>query len=93
MSRLFKCEYCEAKPTTTHGKEFLCNRHYNVLYGHISGEQIVDVPKTKKEKELYEHYMRILDKHNFVDAQKTRRIVRQFLKDVNEIKIANSIYH
>jgi glutaredoxin len=94
MGRLFKCDYCEARPTTTHGVEFLCNRHYNILYGSkkIEGDYI-DVPKpSKKEKELHEHYMIILQNHSFVDARKTKRIVKQFLKDVEEIKAINPIY-
>lgn len=94
MKKRFKCEYCEARPTTTHEKEFLCNRHYLALYGKpILIQQLDGVPQTSKEKELKEHYMNILEKHNFVDERKTKKIVKQFLKDVKHIKLNNSIYH
>jgi hypothetical protein len=94
MTKPFKCEYCEARPTTTHEKEFLCNRHYLALYGKpILTQQLDGVPQTPKEKELKEHYMLILANHNFVDARKTKKIVKQFLADVRTIKIHNTIYH
>lgn len=95
MHRTFKCEYCESRPNTVHENEYLCNRHYNILYGNtlIQGEQIVDVPKTNEEKILKKHYMKILSNHNFVDNRKTKKIVKQFLKDAEYIKTTNSIYH
>jgi hypothetical protein len=94
MTKPFKCEYCEARPTTTHEKEFLCSRHYLALYGKpILTQQLKGVPQTPKEEELKEHYMKVLANHNFVDERKTKKIVKQFLADVRTIKIHNTIYH
>ena len=90
----FKCEYCEARPTTTHGEELLCYRHYAVLYGEpIIVQQVECVPKTPKEKELNQKYMLFLCNHNFVDHRKTEKMVKAFLKDVKNVIINNPIYH
>lgn len=87
----FKCEYCEARPTTTYGGELLCNRHYSVLYGKpILNVEKIDVPKTSKERMLHGHYMSILSNFNFVDARKTKKIIKQFKNDIKTIN--NEIY-
>ena len=76
------CQYCQDKATTSHNEEYLCERHYDVLYRkELKVEQLMEVPKTRLEKRLNKKYMKLMD------GEITPEIVEEFKKDVKKLKI------
>lgn len=91
--KTFKCEYCEKKPTTMHGDEFLCSKHYVALYSKEDlAEQQNIVPKTKREKEMNAKYTKILRNFTFADERNFKKLVRDFKIDVKIIHLENATY-
>lgn len=77
-----KCEYCQDEATTSHNEEYLCERHYDVLYQkELKVIQLIEVPKTRLEKRLNKKYMKL------IQGEITPEIVEEFKKDVKKIKI------
>jgi hypothetical protein len=52
----------------------------------------VDVYKTPKEIELFEYYQRKLYTHCFFNQRKTKKLIKEFNKDVELIRKSNEIY-
>jgi len=76
------CQYCPDKATTSHNEEYLCERHYDVLYQkELKVLQLMEVPKTRLEKRLNKKYMKLME------GEITPEIVEEFKKDVKKLKI------
>lgn len=76
------CQYFPDKATTSHNEEYLCERHYDVLYQKESKViQVSEVPKTRLEKRLNKKYMKLME------GEITLEIVEEFKKDVKKLKI------
>jgi hypothetical protein len=76
------CQYCPDKATTSHNEEYLCERHYDVLYEkELKVIQLTEVPKTEKEKKLNKKYMKL------IQGEITPELIDDFKKDVKKLKI------
>lgn len=81
-----KCQYCPDKATTSHNEEYLCERHYDILYQKESKViQVSEVPKTEKEKKLSEKYMKILENFNFKNVNEFQKLIKKFKRDLKTI--------
>jgi len=78
------CQYCPDKATTSHNEEYLCERHYDVLYQKkLKVLQLMEVPKTRLEQKLNKKYMKL------IQGEITPEIVEEFKKDVKKLKTKN----
>lgn len=91
---VFKCEYCEKRPSRKFNNELLCGYHFRYFYvrEEFKNQNLIDVYKTQKEEEFAKKYMHFLKNHDFRDTKRTEKVLVEFRRDVRKVVKGNSMY-
>jgi hypothetical protein len=87
-----KCHFCIDKATSIYNEEYLCERHYKILYLKTEHKRPTRlVPKSRLESKLKKKYMELISRPQ--TPEQFNKIVEDFKRDVEIIKKENKIYH